>query len=92
MINRAKGILEVIEYLDPTGQEIVHRVPERGSGEIVLGSQCIVRENQVAALVWIAALFVAAAWQTLGRGWLAGLLGGLLALGVYALPVALCIR
>jgi membrane protease subunit (stomatin/prohibitin family) len=48
MINRAKGILEVIEYLDPTGQEIVHRVPERGSGEIVLGSQCIVRENQVA--------------------------------------------
>ncbi|MFN2290370.1 MAG: SPFH domain-containing protein [Anaerolineae bacterium] len=48
MINRSKGILEVIEYMDPTGQEIVHRVPERGSGEIVLGSQCIVRENQVA--------------------------------------------
>jgi membrane protease subunit (stomatin/prohibitin family) len=41
-------VLEVIEYLDPTGQEIVHRVPEHGSGEIVLGSQCIVRENQVA--------------------------------------------
>jgi membrane protease subunit (stomatin/prohibitin family) len=40
--------LEVIEYLDPTGQEIVHRVPEEGSGEIRLGSQCIVRENQVA--------------------------------------------
>lgn len=48
MIGRSKGILEVIEYLDPTGQEIVHRVPEKGSGEIVLGSQCIVRENQVA--------------------------------------------
>lgn len=43
-----KGILAVIEYLDPTGQEIVHRVPEEGSGEIVLGSQCIVRENQAA--------------------------------------------
>ena len=48
MIGRLRGILEVIEHLDPTGQEIVHRVPEGGSGEIVLGSQCIVRENQVA--------------------------------------------
>lgn len=48
MLNRFRNILEVIEYLDPTGQEIVHRVPEEGSGEIVLGSQCVVRENQVA--------------------------------------------
>jgi len=48
MIGKLRGILDVIEYLDPTGQEIVHRVPEAGSGEIVLGSQCIVRENQVA--------------------------------------------
>ncbi len=36
MFDRMRGILEVIEYLDPTGQEIVHRVPEEGSGEIVL--------------------------------------------------------
>jgi membrane protease subunit (stomatin/prohibitin family) len=48
MFRKLKNILEVIEYLDPTGQEIVHRVPEEGSGEIVLGSQCVVRENQVA--------------------------------------------
>lgn len=48
MFDRIRGILEVIEYLDPTGQEIVHRVPEEGSGEIVLGSQLVVRENQVA--------------------------------------------
>jgi membrane protease subunit (stomatin/prohibitin family) len=48
MFNRLRGVLEVIEYLDPTGEEIVHRIPEEGSGEIVLGSQCIVRENQVA--------------------------------------------
>jgi membrane protease subunit (stomatin/prohibitin family) len=48
MLEKVRGILEVIEYLDPTGQEIVHRVPEEGSGEIVLGSQCVVRENQVA--------------------------------------------
>jgi hypothetical protein len=47
---------------------------------------------QLVAIVWIAALFVVAAWQTLERGWIAGLLGGLLALGVYALPVALFIR
>jgi len=48
MLRRVRGILEVIEYLDPSGREIVHRVPEGGSGEIVLGSQCVVRENQVA--------------------------------------------
>jgi membrane protease subunit (stomatin/prohibitin family) len=48
MLEKIRGVLEVIEYLDPTGQEMVHRIPEEGSGEIVLGSQCIVRENQVA--------------------------------------------
>ena len=47
-LEKFRGILDVIEYLDPTGQEIVHRIPEKGSGEIVLGTQCIVRENQVA--------------------------------------------
>jgi hypothetical protein len=47
---------------------------------------------QLISIVWIAVLFVMAAWQTLGRGWIAGLLGGLLALGVYAVPVALLIR
>lgn len=42
------AILQVIEYLDPTGREIVHRVPEGGSGEFRLGSQLIVRESQAA--------------------------------------------
>ena len=37
MIRKLRGILEVIEYLDPTGDVIVHREPEGGSGEIVLG-------------------------------------------------------
>ncbi len=42
------ALLEVIEFLDESGREIIHRVPEEGSGEIKLGSQCVVRESQVA--------------------------------------------
>jgi len=42
------ALLEVIEFLDESGREIIHRVPEEGSGEIRLGSQCVVRESQVA--------------------------------------------
>jgi membrane protease subunit (stomatin/prohibitin family) len=41
-------ILDVIEFLDPTGRQIVHRVPEGGSGEFRIGSQLVVRESQVA--------------------------------------------
>lgn len=49
MVNQSKkGLLEVIQFLDPTGKEIVHRVPEEGPGEIALGSQLIVRESQAA--------------------------------------------
>src|SRR5258708_1660323 len=39
------AILDVIENMDQSGRELVHRVPEGGSGEIRLGSQCIVRES-----------------------------------------------
>jgi membrane protease subunit (stomatin/prohibitin family) len=42
------AILDVIEFLDPTGRQIVHRVPEGGSGEFRLGSQLVVRESQTA--------------------------------------------
>src|SRR5829696_488685 len=42
------ALLDVIEFLDPSGQQIVHRVPEGGSGEFRLGSQLIVRESQAA--------------------------------------------
>lgn len=38
--------LEVIEWFDPTGQELVHRIPEKGSGEIKWGAQLTVRESQ----------------------------------------------
>lgn len=38
--------LEVIEWFDETGQELVHRIPEKGSGEVKFGAQLIVRESQ----------------------------------------------
>jgi len=41
-------IFDVIEWFDPTGQEIVHKIPEVGSGDFRLGSQLIVRESQSA--------------------------------------------
>lgn len=44
--------LEVIEWLDQTGKEIVHRIPEVGSGEIKFGAQLVVRESQAAVFFY----------------------------------------
>ncbi|MDP2952750.1 MAG: SPFH domain-containing protein [Chloroflexota bacterium] len=41
-------IFDLIEYFDQTGREMVHRIPEDGSGDFRLGSQLIVRESQQA--------------------------------------------
>lgn len=38
--------LENIEWFDETGAELVHRIPEEGSGEIKYGAQLTVRESQ----------------------------------------------
>lgn len=40
------AVLDVIEYVDERASELAHRVPEYGSGEFRLGSQCVVRESQ----------------------------------------------
>lgn len=42
------AILDLIEWADPGPNEIVHRVPEWGSGEFRYGSQLVVREHQEA--------------------------------------------
>ncbi|MBW1701684.1 MAG: SPFH domain-containing protein [Deltaproteobacteria bacterium] len=44
--------LEVIEWFDETGKELVHRIPEQGSGEIKFGAQLIVRESQAGVLFY----------------------------------------
>jgi len=38
--------LENIEWFDDSGQELVHRIPQKGSGEIKFGAQLTVRDSQ----------------------------------------------
>ncbi|MFO8058634.1 MAG: SPFH domain-containing protein [bacterium] len=42
------AVLDIIEYFDETGEEMVRRIPEQGSAETKYGSQLVVRENQQA--------------------------------------------
>jgi membrane protease subunit (stomatin/prohibitin family) len=44
--------LEVIEWFDESGKELVHRIPEKGSGEIKWGAQMTVRESQAAVFFY----------------------------------------
>ncbi|NJN15383.1 MAG: SPFH domain-containing protein [Oscillochloris sp.] len=42
------ALLDLVEYNDPTGNALAARIPPDGNGELRLGSQCIVREGQLA--------------------------------------------
>jgi membrane protease subunit (stomatin/prohibitin family) len=44
--------LENIEWFDETGEELVHRLPEEGSGEIKWGAQLTVRDSQAGVLFY----------------------------------------
>lgn len=41
-------LLDIVEFVDSTGKTLAARVPPDGNGELRLGSQCIVREGQLA--------------------------------------------
>lgn len=53
-MNRFNGgvFLENIEWFDESGKELVHRLPEDGSGEIKFGAQLTVRESQAAVFFY----------------------------------------
>ena len=44
--------LEVLEWLDDTGETLVYRLPEAGSAEIKYGAQLTVRESQAAVFFY----------------------------------------
>jgi len=44
--------LEILEWFDDTGQQLVNRLPEEGSGEIKYGAQLTVRESQAAVFFY----------------------------------------
>jgi membrane protease subunit (stomatin/prohibitin family) len=44
--------LEVIEWFDESGKQLVQRIPEKGSGEIKWGAQLTVRESQAAVFFY----------------------------------------
>jgi membrane protease subunit (stomatin/prohibitin family) len=44
--------LEILEWFDDTGEELVHRLPAKGSADIKYGAQLVVRESQAAVFFY----------------------------------------
>ncbi len=53
MAKESLFFLENIEWFDESGKELVHRIPESGSGEIKYGAQLTVRESQAAVFFYM---------------------------------------
>jgi membrane protease subunit (stomatin/prohibitin family) len=41
-------LLEILEWVDPSGEEMIYRIPQQGSADIKMGAQLIVRDSQMA--------------------------------------------
>lgn len=41
-------LMEIIEWVDPTGEEMIYRIPQEGSADFKMGAQLIVRDSQIA--------------------------------------------
>ncbi len=41
-------MLEILEWVDPSGEEMIFRLPQEGSADFKLGAQLIVRDSQMA--------------------------------------------
>ncbi len=41
-------LIEILEWMDPSGDEMIYRIPQEGSADFKIGAQLIVRDSQTA--------------------------------------------